>query len=310
MCLTIHDAELSKTILYAGTGTRGGVPVHVLAYQNQVKNLGKGPNCMALPFPCGEPMGAPNMVDVSDSKNFLKGLARSLNHPTVRSRGLDHDSLKTLSRGVAQVFNHGMYTVILANGDESIADALHRVPVNRRPTLPRDWDIDVFYKTYYPGCAVALCCFDAGAQMSPDPLLWWYVPSDPEYLFAPALDSHGGPPNIKGTVRVDHTVLFGGSDLVDRGGDSSYSLFKAIYPEGKPKAAEGLLPSYVYGKEVRQMGMPNGDFRFAVENLGDGPRLPPILRTNPYGETVGEIEPKFSGGPQKGTFDPAVGIFV
>ena len=75
----------------------------------------------------------------------------------------------------------------------------------------------MWYGKNLKGCSFALCCF-AGNIGRAQPLLWWYKPTDPDYLVAPGLDAHdGNAPKLGSFVDVDHWVIASHPDL--RGGN-------------------------------------------------------------------------------------------
>jgi hypothetical protein len=128
-----------------------------------------------------------------------------------------------------------------------VLGALTQVPESKRPSINTQM-LEAF-EHYYPGWPVAVCCWNGSVK--PEPLLWWYEPRYPEWLFAPALDAHdGNPPDIHATVHVDHYVAFG----------------SAIQPQGQAVRYRddagpfrSLLPSSVRGTSLLG-GMSNGDF--------------------------------------------------
>lgn len=255
MCLTMGPARLSKTVLYSAEAMVGGRLVHVLGYQNAAENLTRGPNAMVLPFPASAPMGPENIVDTSSCKSILSDYANLF---VRRTRGLSkgmHDSLSDSRR--VQVFDSGRYTIVLAEDARSIPSALSRVPENKRPAL----NPEVFeaYAKWYPKWPIALCCFEQGATVEPEPMLWWYEPINPHTLFAPALDGHdGGVPQLGVQVAVDHTVVFG--SLLKPGGMSA-SFRDTVSPEVKQ-----FLAPKVWGEQFKGSA-PNGDFCLNVSDF-------------------------------------------
>jgi hypothetical protein len=107
-----------------------------------------------------------------------------------------------------QVFEHDIYTVVLATNATLIPDALSLVPEHRR--VPVNRPLFDFYAREYPDHAVALCCFDNRDAARSDPLLLWYEPLRPDRVELPAIDCHtGGIPEIGAPVEVDHHVILG-----------------------------------------------------------------------------------------------------
>jgi hypothetical protein len=226
-----------------------------------------GPNAMILPLPATR-IGPDNAVDTRPFRTFLEDLREATRRPippsfgAPRAQGLDIEE-------DAAVFDVGSYTVVLSESPRAVLGALSQVPADKRPAL-NDRMLDAFAR-YYPGWAVAVCCWSGDLQ--PEPLLWWYEPRYPEWLFAPALDAHdGNPSDLRATVQVDHYVAFG----------------SALQPQGQPVryrddagAFRSLLPSMVRGTYLLG-GMRNGDFWSRAREIGG-----PALRSAP-GEAAGQ----------------------
>jgi hypothetical protein len=265
MCCTFAPARLSKTLLYAGEATWGGRYVHVLAYQNTAST--SGPNAMILPLPAAR-IGPENAVDTRPFRTFLEDLREATRAPPRPSFGLPEESLKV----EAQVFDVGSYTVVLSSSAEAAFDALAGVPEGKRPAINARV-LDAFAR-YYPGWPVAVCCWQG--DLAPEPLLWWYEPRFPAWLFAPALDAHdGGPPDLSARVWVDHYVSFG----------------SALRPHGLPVqyrddagSFRPLLPDLVRGTYLFT-SMANGDFWAETQEPSH-----PALRSTP-GTRTGEPVP-------------------
>jgi hypothetical protein len=153
----------------------------------------------------------------------------------------------------ADVFEVGSYTVVLAHDIKAVPDALQLVPSQKRPRITQPF-LDV-YKTFYPDWPIAICCWNG--SIAPEPLLWWYIPSDHDTIFAPALDAHDGhAPDPRVQVRVDHYLCFGsttGARVQYRGA--------AI-----PDEIRGLLPERIKGRRFDRP-MINGDFRVNAASM-------------------------------------------
>ncbi|WP_437927876.1 hypothetical protein WMF37_01175 [Sorangium sp. So ce291] len=262
MCCTFSPARLSSTLLYAGDAQRNGLYVHVLAYQNTAST--SGPNAMILPIPATR-LGPENAVDTRPFRTFLEDIREATRVPAARGYGPSFGAPRG-SRPV--VFDVGSYTVVLAESPRAVLAALGAVPEDKRPAI-NDRMLQAF-EIYYPGWPVAVCCWNGDLQ--PEPLLWWYEPRFPEWLFAPALDAHDGdPPDLQAAVQVDHHLAFG----------------SALRPEGQPVryrddagSYRPLLPSSVRGAELH-VQMSNGDFWARRDQIGG-----PALRHTP-GDTAG-----------------------
>nr|WP_246425726.1 hypothetical protein [Streptomonospora nanhaiensis] len=246
-------ADFSATTLYAGRlrHPEHGL-VHVAGYQNVALNLAGGPNAMVLHFPA-RAMGPDNFVPVGDAENVLADMALALPPPAPAAPG----GMAPMggAAGAAprvRVFDHDVYTVLLAEDATLIPAALEEVPRRRRPRL--DHGLLRFYTDHYPDHVFAVCCFDTAERRRAKPLLVWYVPLDPDVLTAPALDGHtGGPPDLADRVLTDHTVLFGTDEAADGWG------WPVRYRDTAGPGLAPFLPDAVVGARFHGF-MPNGDF--------------------------------------------------
>jgi hypothetical protein len=157
MCITLREAELSNTKLYAGEARRGDTYVHVIAYQNKATT--KGPNAMILPLPAAVMPGPENVVDTPGFKRFLDDIHRATEILDSRAMGPTWESPQ------AQVFDVGSYTVVLAASPRAVPEALARVPANKRPAV-NALVLGAFEKLY-PGWPLAVCCWDGSVETEP-----------------------------------------------------------------------------------------------------------------------------------------------
>lgn len=251
-------AEFTGTILYGG---RRDHPTHgmveVLGYQNTVANLATGPNAMLLHLPSS---------DVRSSQ--FVGVGR---HGDVLTRMLDAVQPAAAAPGMAwmdaghevEVFEHDIYTVVLASDPTQITAALAGVPVHKRPAV--NPELFEFYREVFPDHSVALCCFDNAEAQRANPLLIWYKPTEPERIVLPALDCHtGAVPDLDAVVHCDHWLLFG-SDEAPQGWGTPVT-----YPVGMRRKLRAFLPDPVIGVEVSGELLPNGDFAIAYDDLCRG----------------------------------------
>jgi hypothetical protein len=249
MCISINPAELTNTILLAHSVEHEGRIVNVIGYQNVAKNKGAGPNAMLLPFPSAAPMSQANCLDLSAHPDLFKRYAALLK-PETRGRSR---SFSPPDDDLAEVFESGSYTVVLASNATAIPDAISRVPEHKRPRLhPELFDA---YKLWYPGWSMALCCWDGTIEA--EPLLWWYEPL-PEYRdrhFLPGLDGHDGkvPDPAKKDVDVDHVIVIG-SHTTGSLGPTAGKVRDSVPPE-----LRRFLPDHVYGGRLHRPMM-NGDW--------------------------------------------------
>jgi len=276
MCVSLRPAHFSKTKGLAAEVKRGRKVVHLLGYQNTVVNLaseadfgwsragsssGTG-NAMLLPIPAKPgTVTEKNVIDTSSAPNILKDMERAILPPVSRG-GLRRGG--TLGKGLpdsVRVFDHDIYTVVLADRAEDIPTALARVPADKRPAINKA--IFEAYARWYPGWTFALCCFNTRDEANAKPLLWWYEPQHAQFLFFPALDAHDGKvPNLSAQVDVDHAIMVGSYEMTDgkevRYTDSSMSV-----------ELRKLLPMRVVGRQYNER-MHNGDFLFRSADVRGG----------------------------------------
>jgi hypothetical protein len=271
MCITFGSARLARTKLYAGEARIAGKYVHVIAYQNRATSA--GPNAMILPIPAAAPLTEQNVVDTRTFSGFLDDI-----HQATHVASMSAFASRSASLDV-RVFNTGSYTVALAERPAAISQALARVPERRRPNV--NPAILRAFDELYPGWPLAVCCWDG--KIRAEPLLWWYEPRMPRWLFAPALDAHdGGPPDPNAEVRVDHHVAFGST--LDPFGDP------VSYKDPVSGVARDLLPTRVRGARLRGT-MPNGDlWRSAGTYTGAALRCVPPTRATSTGFLAGWVE--------------------
>jgi len=174
-----------------------------------------------------------------------------------------------------QVFDHDVYTVLLAADPTMIPAALHQVPPHRRPSLAPG--LLQFYADHFPDHTIAVCCFDNADAQQAKPLLLWYAPLDPDQLTVPALDSHtGAAPDLKATVSVDHWVLFSTDQAPSDWGEP------VNYSKNMRHSLRSFRPTTVVGRHYDQGQMLlNGDFAISHSDLltGDLDRITRLQST-------------------------------
>ncbi len=288
MCCTLAKARLSNTILYAGKSAGFDDQVtHMLGYQNTVQNLsvikndrasldwdypnpsweskGSG-NAMILPIPAiPGSMGRGNIVSTEKCPNILKDMERALRpNPNTLSAGprLRGDAPKKV-----EIFDSGIYTVVLASKAGLIPGVLSQVPEEKRPVI--NYAIFAAYEKWYPDWTVALCCFNNKDAKAATPMLWRYCPIYPELLFLPALDAHTGEaPDLNAVVDVDHTVIVSSHQII--GGD----LVK--YSDANLADFKYILPSRIIGGRFNGK-LRNGDFVCHLNDVENGKFAPKRL---------------------------------
>jgi hypothetical protein len=273
MCVAAAPARFTGTILYHGLRNHAEHGrVHVLGYQNTAQNLATGPNAMLLHLPAIG-MTQANFIDTSGSPRILRDMVDAL-QPVSRSQAVAH-AFGAVPGGPppVQIFDHDIYTVVLATDPTLIPDALEQVPPQKRIAANRP--LFDFYAAMYPGYAVALCCFDNREARQANPLLMWYTPRDENRFALPAVDCHtGGVPDLRTDVLTDHWVVFGTDEAAPEwgvpvqytngpSGEISTLLPKRFRPQS---AFEEFLPKRVIGMQFTGW-QPNGDFVIPYKNV-------------------------------------------
>ncbi|MFE4170878.1 hypothetical protein ACFRR7_02325 [Streptomyces sp. NPDC056909] len=293
MCVSMDQAQFSGTTLYAGR-LRHDVHglVHVLGYQNTAVNLADGPNAMLLHLPARR-MSRANFLSVGRSSDVLHRMVDAV-RPVAAGARSDIAWMGWDDGERVEVFDHDIYTVLLATDPTLLHAALARVPPHRRPRL--DPLLLEFYADHYPGYSIAVCCFDNAEAEQAKPLLMWYEPMFPDRLTLPALDCHtGGPPDLKGKVSADHWVLYGTDEAPPGWGEP------VGYPPRMRHELRGFLPDTVMGTYFGERPLPNGDFVLPHEDLLAGRlnrirRLPPS-RPSPSLPSPSSLPSSSSSGP-------------
>lgn len=205
MCISTGEAAFSGTILYCGRHHHGehGL-IHVLGYQNTAVNLADGPNAMLLHVPTRQ-LTPHHFLSAGRSADVLHRMVSAVEDAVAAADDIVWMSAEP--QAAVQVFDHDVYTVLLADDPTAIPAALWQVPPHRRPDL--DPELLSFYAECFPDHTIVVCCFDNAEARRAKPLLLWYQPLDPDRLTVPALDSHTGKaPDLDAAVPVDHWVLF------------------------------------------------------------------------------------------------------
>lgn len=294
-CCSLFPARFSGTVVYAGEAEKDGVLVHVLGYQNTVDNRnssGGGGNAMLLPIPAkAGTMSASNILDTRKCKHILEDMKDFVLNKHASRR----ISLGALTKSNAMpeplVFDHDIYTIVLAQDAKAIPGALSRVPEEKRPALNNE--IFKAYSKWYPGYTFALCCFNTKDEAKAFPMLWWYEPSEPDQLFCPALDAHDGkPPRLGVQVDVDHVVVAGSHKIepprAERAAETDEMKEFALNDvsvvkytdQAMPTDVRKLLPRCIVGGLETGMRK-NGDFVFATKDVRSG--VLKVIRKDPPG---------------------------
>jgi len=263
-CCSLQPARFSNTHGLAAEAQHNGKTVHLLGYQNTAVNMADGgkANALFLPIPAKPgTMTHVNILNTTSSPGLFDDLEAALPRPP--ERGLIMSTMAT-SGTIApppEVFEHDIYTIVLASDPSQIPAALSQVRPERRPSL--NPAIFQAYGKWYKGWTFALCCFNTRQQTEAKPMLWWYEPLNPDRLFFPALDAHtGNPPDLTKMVDVDHDIFFG-SDKMTKGYPVSY---RDVTMSSELKQ---LLPKKICGSRISSP-MINGDFYVDTISLRNG----------------------------------------
>ncbi|TGN76629.1 hypothetical protein E5083_15720 [Streptomyces bauhiniae] len=262
MCISTGAADFSGTIVYCGRREHPehGL-IHVLGYQNTAVNLAEGPNAMVLHLPVAGRLTERHFLSAGRSADVLRRMVDAVETAAVRDEGI---AWMGAEAEAVQVFEHDVYTVLLADDPTALPAVLGRVPAHRRPRL--DPELLRFYAEHFPHHTFAVCCFDNADARRAKPLLLWYPPLDPDRLTAPALDCHtGGAPDPDADVLVDHWVLFSSDQAPDGWG------VPVEYPADMRHRLRAFLPGAVVGRKYGDgPALPNGDFSIGHQDLLDG----------------------------------------
>ncbi|MFN8609426.1 MAG: hypothetical protein U0931_17950 [Vulcanimicrobiota bacterium] len=255
-CCSLAPADFHGTRGLAAEVKVHGKLVHLLGYQNTAQNKAAGGNAMFLPIPAKKgSMGPSNMLDVSACPHAMEDIQEAAARSIVTRGGLNlRDSNQV------QVFDHGLYTVVLAQDANDIPQALSRVKAERRPQMAPE--IFKAYATWYPGWTFALCCFNSRESAQGDPMFWWYEPLNPQQLFFPALDAHtGAPPDLESEVAVDHALAVSAISMKT---SAEVHYRDKLTPQLAAYLPRRVLGHRVFGHE------PNGDFVFRLSDVRAG----------------------------------------
>lgn len=273
MCVSFAPAYFSKTKIYVGLVNNDNISGgRVLMYQNQAESKGGMPNGMLLHIPTETEMGPENFIDMSNASKVLKDMENSIGLGGVTTRGVMLGA-DMFSKSAVQVFESGMYHIVLADNAEDIRAALEQVPEEKRPLV--NPSLLQFYQNHFgTGYKFVMACFNSQKQMEADPIALWYIPSKAteEYVIFPALDCHtGNAPDIYENVDTDHSLFFGGDGL---------NIGQTIrYSRNVPSEVAPFLPKTGIGAQYNWK-MQNGDFRFPVSEISKG-RFPKVERFFP-----------------------------
>ncbi|MGW4044498.1 hypothetical protein [Streptomyces sp. NPDC004721] len=261
MCISTGEAAFSGTIVYCG---RQHHPVHglihVLGYQNTAVNLADGPNAMLLHLPARQ-LTPRHFLSAGRTDDVLHRMVAAVEPLAAAADGIAWMSTEPQS---VQVFDHDVYTVLLASDPTAVPAALRHVPPHRRPQL--DPRLLHFYSDHFPDHTIAVCCFDNADTQRARPLLLWYPPLDPDELTVPALDSHtGAAPDLDISVPVDHWVLLSTDQAPSGWGES------VDYPRNMRHSLRTFLPATVLGRYYGpEQALLNGDFTISHHDLLTG----------------------------------------
>lgn len=262
MCVFSGEAEVTGQTTVAASVAKcpdSGKLLHVLLYHNSVKNLAPGANALCIAFPSKVPMGQQNVLDMSNAPNLVQDIKDALN--PFKGRGaLSFGSWSASVPDGVEIFEHDVYTVVMADDARKIPAALQFVREDRHPEVNQE--VYDRLAEIYPGCPVALCCFNNRDAKTAKPLVWKYEPIHPDILMVPTLDAHdGSPPAVGAPVEVNHQVIFGGTkDVLPFLKHDRRFIKPVTYSDELTPLQRALLPTHVMGMKYNGLYMPNGDF--------------------------------------------------
>lgn len=271
MCVSADHADFSGTIVYAGRCDHPRLgPIEVFGYQNTAVNLASGPNAMLLHLPASG-LTADNFIELGRHSDVLTMMVDALG-VRVASAGVDWMDEPTPQ---AQVFDHDIYTVVLAEDPMRVYAALERVQAHRRPVVREE--LFAFYAAAYPAHTLVLCCFDNRDARQAKPLMMWYEPADPDRITVPAIDCHtGGVPELGAPVERDHMLIFGvsGGDVADDWGAGPEHGYTAVmdWPGDMRHRVREFLPDRIFAAPIHEHCprpdlLGNGDYGIDLADL-------------------------------------------
>ncbi|MDT0466451.1 hypothetical protein [Streptomyces gibsoniae] len=145
MRISTGEAAFSGTIVYCG---RQHHPVHgllhVLGYQNTAVNLAAGPNTMLLHLPTRQ-LTPRHFLSAGRTGDVLQRMVAAVE---TDAAGAYDIAWMSAEPEPVQIFDHDVYTVLLAADPTAILAALRQVPPHRRPDL--DPGLLRFYADHFP----------------------------------------------------------------------------------------------------------------------------------------------------------------
>jgi len=279
MCITSSRSILDNTYIGAWDinhptfGYR-----HVLAYQNRVKNLAKGPNCMLLHIQSKEEIKPEWIIDTSYAPTFLTAIYDEID-PIPKNDGIAWMSSPTERPNY--VIERGVYNIaILNNLSPEIIDAtLKQIPTHKLPSLENG--LIQFFKDKFPNFPLLLCCFDNKDAQQASPILIHFPPLFPEKLMLNTIDSHGGIPDTEKKVGFHQKLIVGSYKCKNKLGIKLYKYFS----EHLYQALEEFLPKFATVTDLLHFfNGPNKDICVDVKNIHEN-KLPKV-----YLNILGNIE--------------------
>jgi hypothetical protein len=228
-----------------------------LAYSAELDALDpSGKGAMLLPIPSSVPLTEDNFIDTSEFPWFLDDI---INATKVVMRTLGEPMSFRMSK--ALVIDRGDVTYVYAESFAAAWGAVSEVTEARRPTFTQEF-IDGCTALYNEPIAIA--CWAGSAKMQP--LMIWYVPSDPTTFRLPTMDSHDGSAPRRGEVDTDHNLSVSADSM---GREVKYS---GVIPDN----VKSLLSTRVHGAKFEGM-LENGDCFVDVADA-DAKRFAHIIR--------------------------------
>ncbi len=263
MCIALNLANFSQTKIgtYLVKNPKTKRYEIVQWYANTPEDLSGGSNAMLLLFNTkkGRGMTQKNFVDTTNMPRILADMERAYRGEMSFSKA---PPLRSMSTDRVEVFDSGIYKVVLANSAKLIPNALNLVPAEKRPTLGAGlfrWLSKVYDPYQY---SYALCCFNNQDSGESTPIMVHYEPATTTMLRAPGLDQHDGEaPNLGEWVDVDHLLFWAVEGM--KGG------VNVMYRDPIPENIKWMFPTKIVGQEIDGK-LPQGDFVIGAGPLEEG----------------------------------------
>lgn len=271
MCISATPGDFSNTQIFMGRLPHPEDQyreVEVMLYQNHAQSF-VGANALILHVPTTGSFGPENFLDFSNCPSVLDDMVDAVRP---RSRGLGTRSFGDVAKSV-QIFDVGLYTVVLSTKASLIDQALQQVHASKRPII--SVELLEFYEQSFPGWPLAVCCFNNAGLTKSQPIGVWYDPMFPDMIRAPGLDAHtGGAPDLTRPVDVDHWIFVSVPNM------QRHTSQPVYYRDQIPQHLNAFLPRNVMGFMFKREWR-NGDFCLPIKAASQGSIEHGMLRVQP-----------------------------